>query len=82
MKDLLNIHSIYDNNGDTFDRITVVLNEYHDRQKLFNVCLGISLDGVAFSQFSSCQIGSHLGNKVKWEELEEVTKKHIISRLS
>jgi len=77
----MNIHSIWDNNGETLDRYTIVLNSFHDRAETLNECLALSENALGISEFSSCQPGKHLGKKLKFEELPKNIQAHIKSRL-
>lgn len=79
------IKSVYDNGGETFDRFTVVLNEPYDHTGKLLECLGLSLNPSSpqgFSQFSGCQDGPHLGQKIEFSELPENVQKHVKARLS
>lgn len=74
------IKSIWDNRGKTIDRYTIV---FEDRERGFNICLGLSVDPdypLGFSQFGTCIEGSHLGIRITWEDLPSTIKKHIIER--
>ena len=75
----MKIRAIYDNGGKTLDRITVVVNQKNNDNSWD--CLCLSHNGVAFSQWSTCQQGRHLGKKVSFEELSPELQKHIESRL-
>jgi hypothetical protein len=70
-----NVKSIWDNGGKSIDRYTIV---YKDGDML-----GLSEKPEhpqGFSQFTSGDEGPHLGKKIKWENLPEHLKKHIIKR--
>ena len=78
----MNILKIYDNEGKTVDRYTVVVNEEHNG--LYE-CLALSEHPThpqGFSQWSDCMLGSHLGREVKFEELSKELQEHIKSRLA
>ena len=78
----MNILKIYDNEGETADRYTVVINEVHNG--LYE-CLGLSehpSHPQGFSQWSDCMLGSHLGKEVKFEELSIELQEHIKDRLA
>jgi hypothetical protein len=81
----MKIIACYDNGGETLDRYTIVFNTFHDYKKTLRECLALSKgdeDGFfGFSQFSSCQLGKHLGKKLKFEQLPEHVQKHIKSRM-
>lgn len=73
------IRSIWDNEGETLDRYTVVLNE-KERDGTY-MALGLDHNAVAFSQFTSAIEGKHLGKRVTWDSLTDDLKNHIIGRL-
>lgn len=79
----MKITAIYDNDGATLDRYTVVTdliaqNGYgHDEIEM----LGLSEGSEGFSQWSTGQDGSHLGKRVHFENLSEATQKHIAQRI-
>ncbi len=78
----MEIISIYDNDGETHDRYTIVLNE--PWAPGFLTCLGLSDNPNSpqgFSQFSSCQDGSHLGSKIEFNSLPIEIQNHIIERI-
>ena len=78
------IRSIWDNEGETLDRYSIVFKDFYDREEKYFECLGLSIDptyALGFSQFSGAMDGPHLGKKLSWEELPENIQKHIISRL-
>lgn len=74
--------SIYDNEGKTFDRITIVLNntkqkplfggKYYDYE-----CIAASLTGSGFFLTSSCQKGRHLGKKINFSQLTQELQNKI-----
>jgi hypothetical protein len=74
----MKIKAIYDNGGKTFDRYTVV-SALPYNHTLWE-CLGLSQDGFSFSQWSGCQLGSHLGKRVVFDLLPEQVQKGILSR--
>lgn len=81
----MKIIACYDNGGKTFDRYTIVFDSKHDVQGLFNECLGLSNDPSSpqgFSQFSGCQMGRHLGKKLRFEQLPEHVQKHVLARIA
>lgn len=81
----MKIIAIYDNGGETMDRYTIVFNTYHDHRKTLRECLALSSnpsDPQGFSQWSSCQIGKHLGKKLKFEQLPELIQKHVQARIA
>lgn len=63
--------SIYDNEGETFDRITIIFND--TKRKTANgylyTCLGCSFDGFAFFQHGEAMKGRHLGKKISFDDL-------------
>lgn len=83
----MKIIGVYDNGGETFDRYTIVLdsfqNETLEKFKMYE-CLGLSSnpgDPQGFSQWTTCQMGRHLGKKLKFEELPENVQKHVLGRI-
>ncbi len=77
------IKSIWDNSKTedaTLDCMTFVL-DYVEGPRGEPGCLGTSYNGVAYSIFSYCEEGEHLGDKVEWSELGDDIKKHVIARL-
>ena len=86
----LKIRSIWDNEGETIDRYTVVTasRSYNEMVK-FNgnpVYLGLSFSencnspqGV--SMFGACVEGDHLGTKVELKDLSPKLQDHIAGRL-
>ena len=77
----MNILKIYDNEGETFDRYTVVFDEKHNG--LYE-CLGLSehpSHPQGFSQWSNCMIGNHLGKEISFDELTTELQEHIKYRL-
>lgn len=77
----MNILKIYDNEGMTFDRYTVVIDIKNN--ELYE-CLALSEHPAhpqGFSQWSICSMGSHLGKEVKFSELSTELQEHIKNRL-
>lgn len=77
----MTILKIYDNEGKTFDRYTVVTDGKHNG--LYE-CLSLSEhpeDPLGFSQCGYCMIGSHLGKEIKFDELTLELQEHIKWRL-
>ena len=75
------IHSCYDNHGETFDQYSIVLNE---QEGDLYTCLGLSSDPTSpqgFSQFSMAMPGAHLGDKIDFFQLPENIQAHVIERL-
>lgn len=84
---------VFDNDGETYDRYTVVL---PDKEKVgyelkeYNVCLGLSDDPthpLGFSQFSTCTLGedgkgTHMGKEISFDSLPDNVKSHALDRLS
>lgn len=83
----MSIKSVWDNEGETADRYTVVFNE-HERCRpgfpdLFTA-LGMSDNPThpqGFSQFTSAMEGPHLGKKLAFEDLPEHIQEHIKMRM-
>ena len=78
---MIKIIGVYDNEGKTFDRYTIVFNE---KEGIFYNCLGLSFNPDSpqgFSQWSTCQDGNHLGKKVSFESLPINIQNHVIERM-
>jgi hypothetical protein len=73
---------IYDNDGKTYDSITVVFLDtkiddiFGTRFKTYE-CLGCSATGVGFFNHSYCQRGLHLGKKVSFKDLTNSLKEKL-----
>ena len=79
----MEISSIWDNEGETFDRYTVVTTE--EEHLGLNAALGLSHNPQSpqgFSQWTTAQEGKHLGKRVKFEDLSKHLQEHITGRLS
>lgn len=77
------ISAVYDNGGETFDRYTVVLRI--DEGRGLKGCIGLSHNPNSpqgFSQYTTCQAGSHLGKKIGWSRLPPEIRAHIKRRLA
>jgi len=79
----LKIRSIWDNEGETIDRITVVTT-HRDSSTSHLLSLSISMNpnspqGV--SMFGDCVEGDHLGKKIELKDLPTEIQKHIKNRL-
>ena len=77
--------AVYDNNGKTLDRYSVLLNQwYTDRSQLVE-CLALSdnpTHPMGFSQFTNAARGPHLGRKVTWASLPADVRRHAQVRLT
>ncbi len=71
---------VYDNDGATLDRYTVVVDDGDARAGMVTM-LGMSEGGRAFSQWTEGQEGPHLGRRVSFTDLSEDTRNHIASRI-
>jgi hypothetical protein len=70
-----NVKSIWDIGHDSLDRYTVV---FDDMQML---CLSENPEHPqGLSQFTTGTEGPHLGKKIKWSDISDKLKKHIIKR--
>ena len=77
----MRITSIYDNEGKTLDRYTIVTDE---KQGKFVAMLGLSAhptDYNGFSQWSTGTDGPHLGKRVQFEYLTALLQNHIAARV-
>lgn len=73
---------VYDNGGKTHDRYTVATSIKEGPG--LKQCLGLSSNPShpqGFSQFGSCQVGTHLGKKIPWGKLPPEIRKHAAARL-
>ena len=68
-EDFLKTLSIYDNGGETFDRITVIFDDTKNGNTYD--CLGCSYTGEGFFQHSTAMKGRHLGKKISFEDLSK-----------
>lgn len=78
----MQILKIYDNEGETFDRYTVVTNEHYNGK--FE-CLGLSTNPdnpQGFSMWCICVLGEHLGKEIAFEDLPLNVQEHITRRLA
>jgi hypothetical protein len=76
------VKSIWDNEGKTLDRYTVVLKEEHSPGNL--LMLGLSTNPThpqGFSQFTGGHEGDHLGKKIEWSDLPKNIQEHVTMRL-
>jgi len=76
MRRHMRIRSIYDNEGRTFDRYTVIFTD--------GSALGLSSNPDSpqgFSQWGEAVEGSHLGRRIPFKEVAENVRKHIERRL-
>jgi hypothetical protein len=76
------ITHVYDNGGKTADRYTIVT-DIPEGRGMF-ACIGMSSapthpQGV--SQWSSCQVGRHLGKKIPWAKLPAHIHNHAAARV-
>lgn len=78
------ITSIYDNSNTddaSLDCMTFVL-DWIEGPRGELACLATSRNGLGFSQFSYCDDGPHLGDKIDWNDLPLDLQRHVIARLS
>lgn len=79
----MNIHAIYDNGGETWDRYTVLTEPYYFGKSCDSLGLSDNCDQPnGFSQWCEAYEGKHLGKKIKLEQLPENVQNHIIKRLT
>jgi len=67
------IKAVYDNQGKTFDRFTVVFEDIADYENHYT-CLGMSFNPTSpqgIGQHSSCKMGKHMGKRIKFDQLPE-----------
>jgi hypothetical protein len=78
----IKIKEVYDNEGDSFDRYTIVTNQSDGKYSLC-LCLNENPDSPqGFSQFSDCISGPHLGKKIKFTDLPSKVRIHAKKRLT
>ena len=79
------IETIFDNDGKTIDRFTVIFELDSDSEIFFHPCLSFSIDPEhpqGFSQWGHYVFDNKpLGKEINWEELPEHLQKHIIMRI-
>lgn len=83
----MKVLAIFDNGGRTIDRYTVVTN-LTGAGIMFDMLGCDDNGGTAFSQWTVGQYDTengnknrHLGKRVKFEDLNEITQRHIAERL-
>lgn len=82
----MKILAVYDNDGKTIDRYTVVTDVTGFGYTMHEM-LGIDdQGGRSFSQWTTGQYNTdgqnrHLGHKIRFEDLDEVTQAHIANRV-
>jgi hypothetical protein len=75
------IRSVWDNGGRSADRYTVVTDE--DMGKGLWAMLGMSdAPEHGFSQWGECTEGSHLGRRVRWDDLPQDVREHAARRFA
>ena len=76
--------SIYDNQGETFDRITIVFNNKKTKTKegFIYEGIGASEDGRGFLQHTICMKGKHLGNKIDFSKLSLPLQNKLLIELN
>ena len=79
---------VWDNGGKTLDRYTAVFYgkgwEFKRAGdcRIYHQYLGLSKGGIGFSCFGEIYLPcSNLGRRVKWDELLEPTRDHILNRV-
>ena len=75
---------VYDNGGKTADRYVVIIDGKDWESTAspgFKPSISLSEGGRAVSQFGDAKEGKHLGKPVKFGDLDEDTKRHILKRL-
>jgi len=77
-----NFITVYDNNGETLDRYTIVFNNTRTRgiySKFDYDCICASENGLGVFMWGSCQKGSHLGTKIDFNDLSIELQTQIIN---
>ena len=70
--------------GQATERYTIVLDPKQGwdlERNGFHQMLAMAEGGIGISQFTSGQVGRHLGKKIKWNDLSRDSQNHITSRL-
>lgn len=75
--------TIYDNGGESFDRITVVFNNTKRKEGNLNFynAIGSCETGKTFYQHTTAQKGKHLGKKIQFFELSDELQKRILEEI-
>lgn len=77
--------AVYDNQGKTADRYSVLLREWYDSDSRLVSCLCLSempSHPMGVSQYTSAMRGAHLGRKLRWQDLPMEIQRHVKARLS
>lgn len=73
---------IYDNNGKTWDRYTVIFMNEPEFQNNTYAALGMSTDPfTGFGQHCTATPGRHLGKRIKFRDLPEDCQKLVLQDL-
>ena len=67
----IKIMAVYDNQGKSLDRYTVVLHEFADAENHYT-CLAMSSNPThpqGIGLHSSCKMGKHMGKRIKFYQL-------------
>lgn len=79
----IKIVAIYDNEGITKDRYTVVLDQKNTATTTLCLCMSDSPNSPqGISMFGGCIDGLHLGDKINFMDLPKVIQEHITKRLA
>lgn len=71
---------IYDNNGKTCDRYTVVFLDEKEKAKNTYTCIAMSetpFHPQGFCQYSTAMLGRHLGKKIEFKDLPSDCQKVV-----
>ena len=73
--------AIYDNMGETFDRITIVFNDtkMNTNYGIAYDALGCSETGIGFFTHTTAMKGRHLGKKITFSDLHSDLQNRLIS---
>ena len=76
--------SIYDNQGETFDRITIVFNDRKRATKdgILYECIAASENGSGFFLHSEAMKGIHLGKKIDFSKLSLPLQNKLLIELN
>ena len=81
-----NVRAVYDAGPEQNDRYTVVLKPVWEANPGHSQCLGFNAQpthpSYGISQFSECVVGRHLGKKIKFADLPEHLREHVVGRLA
>ena len=83
-KENMQIHAIYDNDGKTLDRFTILTEPWYFGKSCDALCVSNNPTHPQYgvSQWSEAYEGKHLGRKISFAQLPKNVQDHILERLS